>query len=73
MSQFLRNLMHMDELAQKYGIGLNPTLKEAIRADVSFPSKAATPQLTKPLPDHALPENATRLPVPDNQSGRRRV
>lgn len=44
MDKTLTNLLATDALAQRFGCGLNPKLRQAIEADLRFPAKAAVPR-----------------------------
>lgn len=60
MSRCLLDLLAMDRLAQRTGVGLNPRLRAAITADLRFPTKTAGP-----IPDVApqdLPEDVALFP-----------
>ena len=59
----LTNLLRIDALARTHGCGLNPKLRDALAADLRWPSKAASPVPAQPIGAADLPENAVPLPV----------
>lgn len=65
MSRSLADLLAADGLAQKFGCGLNPKLREAIETSLRFPAVAAGPA-PAPIPVEAeLPDGVIRLPLGD--------
>ena len=60
MSDLLKSLFAADQVAQNFGVGLNPKLRDAIQAELRYPSKSAGPDHT--IEDSAeLPENVVRF------------
>ena len=67
----LKNLLAVDDLAQRHGCGLNPKLRAMIEADLRFPAKATAPEVqTIPDGDH-MPQNVVAL-EPAQQAVRKR-
>jgi len=64
MSQILRNLLSMGAHARDYGCGLNPRLRNAIEADLRFPSRAAGPRPTEAEVQAAFVKGAVCLIPP---------
>ncbi|MEJ8560488.1 hypothetical protein QTO30_04085 [Yoonia sp. GPGPB17] len=60
MSNIFKDLLAMDQLAQKTGAGLNPRLREAIEADLHFHTRRAGPDPEVAPED--LPEEVSVFP-----------
>lgn len=55
----LKTLLATDKIASQFGSGLNPRLRKAIGADLSFPAKATAPET-----QHADDETLERFGIP---------
>lgn len=61
MTKSLADLLAMDAVASRHGCALKPKLRQAIEADLRFPSHAASPRPETPVDESNLPENVCTL------------
>ncbi|MFP7675191.1 hypothetical protein ACG74X_17725 [Marivita sp. S0852] len=69
MSDIYRNLIAIDDVAQRYGCGLKAGLRAAMEAEVRFPTKSAG-SIPKLPGDAELGENVTRFAAPEIIAGK---
>ena len=67
MSQLLTNLLAADMLAQQFGVSLNPKLRTAIVADLSFSATSAGP--IPNLNPQDIPDGVIALPLNAKRAG----
>lgn len=65
MRKTLTDLLAADQLAQRFGCGLNPDLRRAIEADTCFPVVAASSPAVQATGGDALRGNMVALQDPD--------
>ncbi|GGX37523.1 hypothetical protein GCM10007385_00070 [Tateyamaria omphalii] len=64
----LNDLLRIDAAAREYGCGLKPGMREALAADLRWPSKRAAPVPVAPVDPDGFSENVVRLgPSPETR------
>jgi hypothetical protein len=61
MDRILTDLLALDDQSRKYGCGLNPRLRLALRTDARFPAVAASPLPRGQIDPDTLPPGVTLL------------
>ena len=69
MNNLFATMLAGSEQAEAYGVALNPKLKQALEAELRFPTKSAGP-IAQEVGDHP---DVLRFPVPATDATRRQA